>query len=527
MAQQAISLLPDVFKGSIRVSGTAVPSGHVVVTRTSGREIPTIIRGGEFDVSTGGFLRQDTDPSYGIPVTYRATVSGISRLVQTNRVLNPKAKDNTNNWATNSSRALTRETSPALAPLRDAVTSLKIGANVGGTSGGAVADRLLASTTPSGFGPGRWFVSGQLRFDNSDLWLWEDVKSAGTWQTIKDKGTWQQVRSASSEGAGEAYTSLWAAVVSPTDLTPLTAPIQILGLPSSAGNSWLSFNAWITVPADAPAGARLAFLQGTQVREYANEWWLSTVMATPEAEMDSGSLTYLDGDTPLPANPAANLIPEADWQPLYADASITWNGTTNNSVSVFTGPSAVTATATATLQAPTVAELGVKAPILLSDPVTTSLGAWFELLAIGELSFKERADLYDVLGRGPQIAVSQLRAWASGQLTLMTYTLDDIALVERMFGFGRILLMRNPDPRYPETDWYLHIGEVKSARVGPDYARPERAWTVPFVRVERPVGLIEGSAGTTWAQAKAGYTSWGDARNRRRDWLEGALEPAR
>jgi hypothetical protein len=92
-----------------------------------------------------------------------------------------------------------------------------------------------------------------------------------------------------------------------------------------------------------------------------------------------------------------------------------------------------------------------------------------------------------------------------------------------MFASGRILFFRNPDPRYPESSWYLHIGDVQWSRVGDQFGdKPERVWSIPFVRVERPVGLIAASGSITWADIKAGYT-WDELRVKREDWLDAAL----
>ena len=91
---------------------------------------------------------------------------------------------------------------------------------------------------------------------------------------------------------------------------------------------------------------------------------------------------------------------------------------------------------------------------------------------------------------------------------------------------SRILYFRNPDPRYPETGWYLHIGDVTWSRVGDQYgAMPERVWSVPFVRVERPEGLIAASSAIDWGYIKANYT-WEQLRTMREDWLDAALTAA-
>jgi len=357
-------------------------------------------------------------------------------------------------------------------------------------------------------------------YDSPDLWLWQDVKDAGTWGTIKGKGTWQQVKSSSSEAANQAFTSVWASVIGPTG-TEIVAPFQVLGATVAKGSTWLDFSFRVTLPQNAPSGSQLVLSHGQVQREFAATWWLSTLLVTPAAEYDDGGVYYFDGDSPVPFNSAQYLVPGFNWEDASGDASMTWNGTANNSVSTFTGPSVITAVDTITLGIPADGQVTACEPILLSDPVVPQLGLWFGLLKIGPLSFASRGELYATLGRGSQIAVSQRRGWAEGELTLLTNTLAEASIAERLFESGRILFLRNPDPRYPETDWYLHIGTTSSDRLGADQRRPERAWTVPFVRVERPVGLIAASTAISWGRVKDSGVTWGDLR--RSDWLDVAI----
>jgi hypothetical protein len=105
----------------------------------------------------------------------------------------------------------------------------------------------------------------------------------------------------------------------------------------------------------------------------------------------------------------------------------------------------------------------------------------------------------------------------------MTYTLSQASVAERMFSPGRILFFRNPDPDFPETLWYLAIGDVGQGRVGVSLSKkPERLWKVPYIRVERPVGLIAAASGVSWQDLKAGYT-WAELKQIRADWLDAAV----
>lgn len=523
---KVLTATPDVLRGLVQLRATGVPNGTALVTRQVNR-LPEPIRGGDLTVSTGGFIKDDPEPPFGQDLIYQVTLEPSDRHIQTNRAINPKAKNNTTGWTAGPNRVLTRDAAPSPVIPRDAVTALQIGPNQAGGAVAGIPERTLASTVPLSFGAGRWYISGQMKYLSPDIWLWSDARDAGTWQTIKDRGTWQQVKNNSSVQANEPFASLWCAVLSPTD-TVVVAPFQIIGATTLSQKTWRTFQGWVDVPVGAPAGSRLVFLHGAEQREFSATFWLTTLMVTPESEMDDGAvMPYFDGDTVLPVNPAANLVPGYDWFTISSDASMAWSGTDGNSSSVFTGPSVIGARDTTRIDAPGRALLPRhRLPMMLSDPILPQVSVWFELIEIGDLTFAARQDLYDVISRGPRIAVSSQRAWADGEFRLVTYTLQQAAIAERMFAPGRILFMRNPDPDFPENTWYLAIGDVTQGRVHPQAAKkPERIWRVPFARIERPVGLIAAAGGIDWQYVRANYT-WDELRHAREDWLDVAVTPA-
>lgn len=321
--------------------------------------------------------------------------------------------------------------------------------------------------------------------------------------------------------AGTANAS--ASIESKTDLTVVVAPFQVLGVEAIGGNQWHTFQAWVDVPAGAPAGSRLVFLQGPLTREYAVSWWLTSVMVTPEVEvLPGGAVPFFDGDSALPVNPANNLVPGYDWTDLSGDASMTWDGTPNNSPSTFTGPSIIQASSKLTFGVPD-RKIAPSEPVMLTDPVAPQLTLWFTLLGIGDLTYPGRGTEYDVIGRRDRVNVGQVRGLETGQIQLMTRTLDEASIAERIFAPGRVLLLRNPNPAYPENGWYLSFpAEVVASRLGRDQRRPERIWTGTFTRVRRPSGLIEASSSVTWSNVRDART-WADLRQG--DWLEAATVP--
>jgi hypothetical protein len=521
----ALSTQPDVMRGMVRLAASGVPNGDIVVTRRYGSAAPVSIRGGLIPgLITGGFVLSDPEPNFGTDLVYRVVDTVANRYLQTNTVTNPRFATGTSGWTWPAARVTARETDPALVPPRDATTSLRIGPGAQGAGG--LPDRLLATTSPVGLTTGRWFLTGQVRYDSPNIWLWQDVRDAGTWQTIKNKGTWQDVKATQAPAAAQAFASLWVGVNNPVGGASIVAPFQVLGVQTDANGMWTTFQVWIDIPAGAPANCQLAFYQGTATREYAVTWWMTTLLVSPEREVTAESPVYFDGSTPVGelGDLGSKLAPGLDWKALTGDASVAWSGTPNASTSVLTGPSQIFSESSTSIGTPTISQLPrVKIPVFLSDPVAPQLAQWFELLEIGDLGYAARQDLFDVLGRGAQIAVSQLRAWPSGELRVLTYTPEAAEIAERLFGTGRILYWRNPDPRYPENGWYIAVGDLASGRVGATVAwSPERIWRIPFVKVERPEGLISAATSVSWSTVKTSYT-WQQLRDQRTDWLDVAL----
>src|SRR4051812_28474740 len=101
---EALTVVPDVRMGTVLLTARDVPDGQITITRTRSRLVDEI-RGGTFHADTGGFIRKDSEPPFGTELVYTVTDEVDNRAVQTNRILNPKANDNLNNWATGINRA--------------------------------------------------------------------------------------------------------------------------------------------------------------------------------------------------------------------------------------------------------------------------------------------------------------------------------------------------------------------------------------------------------------------------------------
>jgi hypothetical protein len=338
----------------------------------------------------------------------------------------------------------------------------------------------------------------------------------------------------------------------------VTTPVNVISFIANELNTWYDFSCWVKTPAVVPVGTKLRLAHGSVAREFGAAWDIDQLAVMSQGVSEDGysglysmdsitedpinyglylpetaslvedpggsglydvptgvtdisisaapALNWFDGDTVLPANAADTLMGEAAWEDVSLDSDVSWSGTPGNSSSVYLGPSHVRRTTTVQLNAP----VSESEPVLLSDPVSLQLDQWFSLLAIDPLAYPSRQAVLAILNRAPSIAVSSVRGWAVGQLTLLTKTLAARTSAINMFAPGRILLYRNPNPLYPETDWYLAIGDMTETRLIPDARRPERSWLVPFVRIERPAGLPDTMM--TWQQVKDTGLTWRELR---------------
>jgi hypothetical protein len=245
-------------------------------------------------------------------------------------------------------------------------------------------------------------------------------------------------------------------------------------------------------------------------------WQLDGVMLQ-KMPIQDGALSYLDGSMPVPDIGIPGWIAPEE-QSVYdtdsGNALIRWTGTAHASTSEFLGASAVTAVREAKLDVSSAIYLNLLPdcePINLTDPMLPSLNTWFTLQLISELSYESRNVSYTVLNRHAPVVLSQVRSTATGSLTLLLKTLNERQRLMDLVATGRTLLLRNPDPAYPESDWYLAIGNVTESRIAPDHRLAYRVFTLEFAVVDRPSGPIATRPKVTWDAVIAAYTSWGPA----------------
>ncbi len=381
-----------------------------------------------------------------------------------------------------------------------------------------IASRTIASGKAAAIPGGQTFpylITGRFRYVTAGLLTWQDIKNVGTWQQVKTvKPTWLDVRGPQSS-VTPGFAKLFLTIVNPADGTDYIPPVQVLSATEVRANQWLDFSAYINPATTIPTTAEIRLVHGSTLKEFAIDWYFDEFGITPGAQRAAHSTMYwFSGSSAVPANPQ-NYMFGPGWLDGAGDAAISWVGTAGNSVSQFYAPSAVIGTSTCQLDPPAVVPCE---PVFLSDPVNVTLSIWAGLIKLGEPTHPGTRALYRAMNRAPAIAVSQKRSWEDSELTLLTETLVERGRMLTMLSTGRILLLRNPDPSYPETNWYISIPDVVESRVFQDARRPERLWTLPYTRVERPSGLIEATNAKTWQDAKD-VGSWLNLRAGRGTWL--------
>lgn len=323
--------------------------------------------------------------------------------------------------------------------------------------------------------------------------------------------------------------------------------IKVLDIAPPGTPYYTDFEVTFTLPATVPIGdVNIAFYQGdgtrtvvdpdtgqimviTDPEEFSRIWSFDALML--DYANDYYAMDYFDGATPMPTRTGIGY----DTTPLSSsfawdsgDATISWTGTADNSASVFIGASTLGAYASGCILHSRTAINGynICEPVFLSDPIVPEYSQWLGLLNIGALAWDPRRDLIDILGRHPPVALSQYRSTPHAEFRFLTRTLDERLQFIKIINSGRVLLLRNPDPHYPETMWYVSIGSVSEERIDPDHRNPVRRWVCDLQVVDRPSGLIAALTGQSWQHVRDIHTDWQDVQTKNDDWLSVLLGSA-
>jgi hypothetical protein len=130
-----------------------------------------------------------------------------------------------------------------------------------------------------------------------------------------------------------------------------------------------------------------------------------------------------------------------------------------------------------------------------------------------------RQGVNQVRGRALPVAISDVRAGKTGDLTVVTETDADREALWWVLESGSTLLIQWP-PAWGEDDIYVSVGDVQAAPVV-DYAEfHDRTWVLPLTEVDRPIGGVTGSADRTWQTVKDTNPTWADVLAGASSWLD-------
>lgn len=510
------TVYPDT--GFVRVAGT-MPDGAVHVERRVEGRAPFNLRGGDFINSRDFILLEDTEAPVAVPLVYVAEVAPTNRLVLENHVLTPHLQRGLQTWQAGTSRSISVGQDEGVGRLFAHATANATNQGLGGTYRSIASvglDEILPNTT--------YLVTGRVRFNSAEVFRWSNVKSS-RWRAIRDAGkTWRAVQgSAVLANPAENYINLSADIVfGSTVYIPET---QALGISISGTSKWQWFSFYFTTPDAIPPNPRLRLWHGNTTREWRTDWDFKDVAVFENGvAIQSEFIEYFDGDSDAPPNTERMYDAASDnasvrdhWIDMTHDAFTSWKGTPGASISRLWGPSKVYVAAY-TIIGPPVQFPGE--PMLISDPVDSRLGIWVGLIPFDDLVHPAYKTDTHVINRRAKISQSQVRGLEESVLNFVTFTPRDRALLTTVFASGRILLIRNPEPRYPENNWYVSFGDLKESRPQGDQRKALREWSVDYIREDRPGGLINVSSGTSWRKWKDARVTWRELRTRRDNWID-------
>lgn len=373
---------------------------------------------------------------------------------------------------------------------------------------------------------GSYHVSGQIKYYDPNVMRWQELRDGPpprTWANVKAIGSWGTVRGSASSSVEIPYGEVQVSIVNGSG-TVVAGPIVAIAPSINLSQQWIEFNLDLTLTA-ALTGGRVVVSHGNNNREYTATWWLTRFIVLPTTQVEEPYLHFFDGDSTPPAH-----AEDYEWENGIFDSTqsgtISWEGTAGNSTSKFVTPDVVYTYAATRVDPPDSAP--ACDPVHLNLPIQPSMGQWFGLIKVSTLAHPGRTAVMEVIRRRPAIVVSDSRGWERGQLTLLTRTLEERRMAVGIFATGQVVQFRNPNPQYPEGSeggpWYLGVTDVNEERPFNDHRKPERYWSVSFIRVEKPVGLIDATAntgsswqhtkdtppGATWQVVKDTYANWAD-----------------
>lgn len=543
------------YDGVIIVNGMDMPDGWGTLYREDVRGLTSraVVRGAQVVNPAQGFVVFDTEAPFNSPVIYLLKYKPTTRFVSYNYVGNPSFEESINWWRAGDMRVLTRvEVGQGAAPAGTSIGEFtrKSGTSLPGDLSSA-AGRLLGHTNLilDSWTTGKQYrIGGRVLVRPGDQSLWSEARSdpatSDPSMTAPPAFNWAQLRADNIDWKDVVFEDaqvpilpqLYVGLVNVVDSTPASASIITLAQVAVDGvanavitpGGWHEFSVTITLPEVIPGlpdpNIDLAFYHGSTAAEYDALWALDAIIM--DDVTGRRRLSYFDGSTEIPADQPGIGYSRTNQTDLFywdsGDATAVWEGTPHLSRSKFTAASEVAAYTSwcrMDIHEDSVNGMSLCEPVYFSDPIIPSYSMWIGLLSIAPLERAARRELLVVYGRHAPIALSEKRASVNTTLTVMTNTLNEREALIRIINSGRIIMMRNPDSRYPETQWYMSLGDVSEERILPDHRDPRRRWKIDVQLVDRPSGSIASIDGQTWAEAKSTYPTWKNLKDENAYWM--------
>ena len=135
---------------------------------------------------------------------------------------------------------------------------------------------------------------------------------------------------------------------------------------------------------------------------------------------------------------------------------------------------------------------------------------WGRSIEIGE---------FRVRGRRNPVHRNDVRSGYAGDLPVHTRTDAERRHLHWLLDTGHILLLQAA-PGLGVEDVYVSVGEAGEGRIVKKAAEVWRTFALPLTQVDRPTGIVSGSAGRTWQDGLVENLTWGDAAAKYETWLD-------
>jgi hypothetical protein len=156
----------------------------------------------------------------------------------------------------------------------------------------------------------------------------------------------------------------------------------------------------------------------------------------------------------------------------------------------------------------------------LTDPVRAGRGFTIQVEQAGlpQETYTGQVGVHYVLGRPAPVVISQTRASATGQVSILTSTLAERDKFHLLTAAGGPLLLRT-SPERGVRSLYMQPTTITEERMGVLGVNPERRWNIEYVEVDPPPGDITG-AQVDWQDVLDTYATWADVVDNVETWID-------